>query len=724
MGEAEKLTIGDTSLVTTMVKPVERFSSRPYRMNMEDFILKDTRNIGIIAHIDAGKTTATERMLYYTGKVYKIGDVDEGTTVMDWMELEQERGITITSAATTCFWKGRRINIIDTPGHVDFTVEVERSLKVLDGAVVVLCAVGGVQPQSETVWRQAERYTVPRVAFINKMDRLGSDFFAAIKDIHEKLGANAHPVQIPIGAESNFKGVIDLITMKAFIFEGKDEDIKARVEPIPKELEALASEYRHNLVEKLAEVDEHVMDKYVHDGGIYPHEMSEVIRRATIANKFIPVLCGTALNNIGVEFLLDAICNYLPSPLDVPPIRGVNPKTGEDEIRKPNNNEKLSCFAFKIMSDPYVGKLTFFRVYSGILKTGDFVYNVNKDKEERVGKLVKLHANKQEICERVEAGDIAACVGLKVTRTGDTLCDEEHPILFENIHFPEPVISMAIEPKTKMDQDKLAKGLHKLVEEDPSFKVTYSKDTGETIISGMGELHLEVMVDRLLREFSVGANVGKPQVAYKETITKSVRSEGKFVQQTGGRGQYGHVVIEMSPAQPGVGIKFESKIVGGAVPREYVPSVKKGIYVASRSGILLHYPVTDVETKLVDGSFHEVDSSDLAFKMAASIAFNDGLKKGSPILLEPIMSLEVVSPEEYLGDIIGDLNSRRAKIESIEQRGNTKLVKALVPLSEVCGYATSIRSLTQGRATYTMEPSCYQEVPKHIVEEITKGTRK
>jgi elongation factor G len=686
-------------------------------------ILNDTRNIGIIAHIDAGKTTITERILYHTGKVYKMGNVDEGTATMDWMELEQERGITITSAATSCFWKDKRINLIDTPGHVDFTVEVERALKVLDGAVVVLCAVGGVQPQSETVWRQAERYGVPRIAFINKMDRVGSDFFAAIEDMHAKLGAYAQPVQVPIGSESNLKGLIDLIRMEAVIFEGQGDKMRIKTEPIPEELKAIASDYRHNLIETLAEVDEHVMDKYVHDGGIYPHEMIKIIRRATIANKFIPVLCGSALTNIGVQFLLDAICDYLPSPLEVPPVKAINPNTGKEEIREPKNDEKLSCFAFKIMSDPYVGKLTFFRVYSGILKTGDFVYNVNKDKEERIGKLVKMHANKQVICKHVEAGDIAACIGLKVTMTGDTLCDRSHPLLFECIDFPEPVISMAIEPKTKADQDKLAKGLHKLVQEDPSFRVTYNKDTGETIISGMGELHLEVMIDRLLREFKVGADVGKPQVAYKETITKSVKIEGKFIQQSGGRGQYGHAVIEMAPAQSGEGIKFESKIVGGAIPKEFIPAIEEGVEAAARSGALLNYPVIDVHVKLIDGSFHEVDSSDVAFRMAASIAFNEGLKKGSSILLEPIMTLEVVTPEEYLGDVIGDLNSRRVKIEAITQKGNTKIVKGLVPLSEICGYATSIRSLTQGRATYTMEPSCYQEVPKHIMEKIMEGRK-
>ncbi len=700
---------------------VEAMETKNSITNISKFIAEDTRNIGVVAHIDAGKTTTSERILYHTGKLYKLGNVDEGTTAMDWMELEQERGITITSAATTCFWKGKRINLIDTPGHVDFTVEVERSLKVLDGAVVVLCAVGGVQPQSETVWRQADRYNVPRIAFINKMDRLGADFFSTIIDMRDKLGANAHPVQIPIGSESNFTGVIDLVTMKAFIFVNADEKVEFRTEPIPENMKSIASKYRHNLIEKLAEIDERVMDKYVHDGGIYPHEMTEIIRRVTIGNKFVPVMCGSSLNNMGVPFLLDAICDYLPSPLDIPSITGINPETGEQETREPKNDAKFSCLAFKIMSDPYVGKLTFIRIYSGILKTGDFVYNANKRKEERIGKLLKMHANKQEICESVEAGDIAACVGLKDTTTGNTLCTEENPIIFESMHFPEPVISMAIEPKTKQDQEKLAKGLRKLVEEDPSFRVTYSSDTGETLISGMGELHLEVMVERLLREFKVGATVGRPQVAYKETITKSTQSEGKFIQQSGGRGQYGHVIIEMAPAKPGEGIKFESKIIGGAIPREYIPSIEEGVEIAAKSGVIMNYPVTDIEVKLIDGSFHEVDSSDLAFKMAGSIAFSGGMRKASPILLEPIMLFEVVTPEEYLGAVVGDLNSRRARIESVAQKSNAKVVKGSVPLSEVCGYATAIRSLTQGRASYTMEPSCYQEVPKNIMEKILQG---
>ncbi len=690
---------------------------------MKEFTLKDTRNIGIVAHIDAGKTTTTERILFHTGRLHRLGNVDDGNTQMDWMEIEQERGITITSAATTCFWHGKRINIIDTPGHVDFTVEVERALKVLDGAVVVFCAVGGVQPQSETVWRQAERYRIPRIAFINKMDRTGADYFSAVKDMHDKLGAHAHPVQIPMGAESGFQGVIDLITMKAFRYEGKGEHARSQALPIPEEYKALASKYRHNLVEKLAEVDDHVMDKYVNDGGIYPHEMVEIIRRVTLKNTFIPVLCGTALGNIGMQFLLDAICNYLPSPMDVPPVEGLNPTSGEPETREADSGAHLSALAFKIMTDPYVGKLTFVRVYSGVLKTGETVYNVNSRKRERIGKLVRMHANKQEICEQVEAGDIVGVVGLKHTTTGHTLCTEHRQIQLESMHFPDPVISMAIEPKTKIDQDKLSNGLHKLVEEDPSFRVSYNSETGQTIISGMGELHLEVMVDRLLREFKVGARVGNPEVAYKETITKSVRSEMKFVQQTGGRGQYGHVILHMAPGEPSTGLAFHNKIVGGAIPREYIPAVEKGLHTGARSGVILNYPVTDIEVTLVDGSFHEVDSSDLAFQMAASMAFNDGLKKGGSILLEPIMAFEVVTPDEHLGDVIGDLNSRRAKIEEIDQRGNTKIVKGAVPLSEVCGYATAIRSLTQGRATYTMEPSSYKEVPAHIMEKIVEGKK-
>ncbi len=681
-------------------------------------ILKNMRNIGIIAHIDAGKTTLTERILYTTGKVYKIGEVDEGTATMDWMVQEQERGITITSACTTCAWNDKEINLIDTPGHVDFTVEVERSLKVLDGAVVVLCGVGGVEPQSETVWRQAEKYKVPRIVFVNKMDRMGSDFYKSVEDLRKRLGAHASPLQIPIGEEANFKGVVDLINMKAVMYKGEGLSVVSEVVPIPPEMAKKASEYRHHLIVQLAEADEEVMDKYIHDGGLYPHQLKESIRRACIRNKFIPVFCGSAVKNKGVNLILDAIGDYLPSPLDIPPIKGENPETREAEERKPSDDEKFCSLAFKIMSDPYVGKLTFFRVYSGILQSGGYIYNVNKEKRERIGKIVKMHANKQEIVKEVHAGDIGAAVGLKETGTGDTICDEDNPILLESIHFPDPVISMAIEPKTRADKDKLGAALRKLETEDPSFRVDYDKETAQTIIKGMGELHLEVLVDRMLREFKVNAQVGKPQVAYRETITRKIKVEGKFIQQSGGRGQYGHVIMEMYPNEKGAGITFVDKIIGGAIPREYIPSVEKGIREAARNGALANYPVTDVEVKLVDGSYHDVDSSDIAFQMAASRAFKDGAKKANPILLEPIMDVEVVVPEEYLGDVIGDLNTRRANIKSMEQRGNTKVIRGFVPLGEIFGYATAIRSLTQGRATYTMEPSFYQEVPKNISEKI------
>jgi len=681
-------------------------------------ILKKTRNIGIIAHIDAGKTTLTERILYYTGKVYKIGEVDEGTATMDWMVQEQERGITITSACTTASWKDIQINIIDTPGHVDFTAEVERSLKILDGAIVVLCGVGGVEPQSETVWRQAERYNVPRIAFVNKMDRTGCDFYRALDDMQKKLGANAHPIHLPIGSEASFKGVVDLVQMKAIMYTGEGAQVKQEIVDIPDDMKEHASKYRHDLIEHLAEVDAQVMDKYIHDGGIYPHQLKEFIRKACISNKFIPVFCGTAVKSKGVDLILDAVGDYLPSPLEVQPIKGINPTTQKDEERNPEMEDKLCTLAFKIMSDPYVGRLTFCRVYSGTLESGTYVYNVNKEKTERVGKIVKMHANKQEIVDKIEAGDIGALVGLKDTASGDTISDEEHPILLESIHFPDPVISMAIEPKTKQDKDKLGEILRKLQMEDPSFKVDYNKETGQTLIKGMGELHLEILIDRMLREFKVNANLGKPQVAYRETITRKVSSEGKFIQQSGGRGQYGHVVIEMGPGEKGSGITFEDKIIGGAIPQEYIPSVEKGVNEAAKNGILANYPVTDVTIKLVDGSYHDVDSSDIAFQMAASMAFKGGMKKAKPVLLEPIMDIEVVVPEEYLGDIIGDLSSRRANIKSMEQRGTAKLIRGFVPLGEVFGYATAIRSLSQGRATYVMEPSFYQEVPKNISEKI------
>lgn len=683
--------------------------------------LANTRNIGIIAHIDAGKTTLTERILYHTGKIYKIGDVDKGTTTTDWMEEEQERGITITSAAIMCSWKNKRLNIIDTPGHVDFTIEVERSLKVLDGAVVVFCGVAGVQPQSETVWRQADRYGVPRIAFINKLDRVGSDFFKATEDMHSKLGANALPLEIPIGSEAGLKGIIDLIGMKAYAFEGEGIKIKLKEIPIPDDMKEKASHYRHNLIAKIAETDEKAMDKYVHDGGIYPDELKGYIRRATINNKIVPVFCGTAFHNKGVELLLDGVSDYLPSPVDLPPIKGINPVSGEEETRNIHDDKKLCALAFKIMADPFVGKLIFVRIYSGKLCTGNYVYNVTRDTEERIGKIVRMHAEKQEIIKEAGAGDIVACVGLKKTRTGDTLSTEDNPILMEKIHFPDSVISMAIEPAAKADQDKLGRALRKMEEEDPSFRVVFNQETAETVINGMGELHLDVMVTRIEREFNVKANVGKPHVAYRETIKKKVRATGKFVQQTGGHGQYGHVEIELEPSKKGEGVLFINKIKGGQIPKEYIPAVQKGIVSAAKSGVLAGFPVTDIAVTLYDGSFHDVDSSDIAFKMAGTIALRDGLKKASPVLLEPIMDLEVTMPEEYLGDVLGDLSSRRAKIEAMSQNANSKNVRAFVPLSEMFGYATTIRSLTQGRASYTMEPSFYQEVPSNIAVKIIEG---
>lgn len=687
------------------------------------YLLEKTRNIGIIAHIDAGKTTTTERILFYTGKVHKIGEVDEGTATMDWMIQEQERGITITSACTTCYWRDLSINIIDTPGHVDFTIEVERSLKVLDGAVVIFCAVGGVEPQSETVWRQADRYKVPRLAYVNKMDRVGSDFFGTLKQIKERLGAIAVPIQIPYGTEDNFKGVIDLIEMKAIRYEDELEH-EYEVQDIPGDLVSMAKKYHANMIERLAEVDDVIMEKFVHNEHIKVEEIKGALRKATIKNTLVPVLCGSSFRNKGIQPLLDAICDYLPSPLDIPPIKGLDPLTGHHEERKTSDEEHFSALAFKIMSDPYVGKLTYLRVYSGVLKSGAYVYNSNKELNERIGKLVLMHANKQEIVEEVYAGDIAAAVGLKETKTGDTICDEEHPIILESMHFPEPVVSLAIEPATKADQDRLAMVLHKFQEEDPSFKVAYNEETGQTIISGMGELHLDILVDRMLREFRVEANIGKPEVAYKEAIKKVARCVGKFIHQSGGRGQYGHVVFEMEPGEQNSGITFISKIIGGTIPKEYIPAVKKGALLAAKNGVLAGYPVIDVVVTLVDGSYHEVDSSELAFKTAASIAFAEGLKQGGSVLLEPIMELEVTVPDEFLGQVIGDLNSRRAKIESIKQRANVKGITGFVPLAEMFGYASALRSLTQGRATYTMEPSYYAEVPKQIAEKIISATIK
>ncbi len=682
--------------------------------------LNDIRNIGIVAHIDAGKTTTTERILFYTGRIHKIGEVDDGTTTMDWMEQERERGITITSAATACFWKDKRINIIDTPGHVDFTAEVERSLKVLDGAVVVFCAVGGVQPQSETVWRQADKYHVPRIAFINKMDRTGAQFFKVVEEIKARLGANPVPLQIPIGSEDKFRGAIDLIAMKAYIYKDaeKEEHTTMEVCPIPEEFAKLASEYRHHLIVKIGELDEACMEKYIHDKGIYPDEIRDAVRSATVKGKMVPVLCGAAAKNKGVEPLLDAVADYLPSPVDIPPVKGCAPHSHVEEAREATREDHFSALAFKVAVNEFVGRLTYFRVYSGTIAAGEYVYNSTRDVRERLGKIVRMHANKQEIVEEVSAGDIVAGVGFKKTTTGDTLCDEDYPIVLESMHFPEPVISMSIEPRTKADADRLGLALHKLEDEDPTFRVTYNKETGQTIISGMGELHLEILIDRMAREFSVTSNVGKPNVAYKETITRSVRSVGKFIQQTGGRGQYGHVVCDIVPGPRSSGIAFYNKIVGGVIPKEYIASVEEGIMDASRNGVLAGYPVTDIEVKLVDGSYHEVDSSDIAFSMAASLALADGLRNAESILLEPIMDLEVVVPEQYLGDIIADLNSRRVKIISIGERGNAKVVRGHAPLAEMFGYATISRSLTQGRATYTMEPSFYQEVPKNIAEKI------
>ena len=683
-----------------------------------EFSIEKTRNIGIVAHIDAGKTTTTERILYYTGKSYKMGSVDEGTATMDWMEQEKERGITITSAATTCFWRDHRINIIDTPGHVDFTAEVERSLRVLDGAVGIFCAVGGVEPQSETVWRQADKYNIPRLAFINKMDRMGTDYFSCLKAIKERLGVNVLPIQLPIGKEENFRGMIDLVKMKAIVYHEESLGEKYTEEEIPSKLRQKASIYRLNLIEKLAEQDEKVMNEFIHDKGIYPQEIKKAIRRATIKGKVVPALCGSSLKNKGVQPLLDAVVDYLPSPLNVPPIKGINPLTDKEEERPPSDDAPFSALVFKLATDPFVGKLVFFRIYSGKIDSGATVYNVVKKKRERLARILQMHAAKRENRTEVYAGEIAATVGLKQVSTGDTLCDEKNPIILESMHFPDPVISVAIEPKTTADRERLAVALAKLAEEDPTFKVKLDKETGQTIISGMGELHLDILKDRMLREFKVNANVGKPQVTYKETITKTVKSKGDFVKQSGGRGQYGRVALEVGPAPSGEGIIFENKIVGGKIPKEYIPAVKKGVIEAAKSGVLAGYPVVDCRVRLYDGSYHEVDSSEFAFTMAGSMAFNDGLKKAHPILLEPIMSIEVVLPEEYMGAVVGDLNSRRAKIEHMEQKANRKTIKGSVPLSGMFGYATILRNITQGRATYTMEPSHYKEIPKEIVEKV------
>ncbi len=685
--------------------------------------MEKTRNIGIMAHIDAGKTTTTERILYYTGVTYKMGEVHEGTAVMDWMPQEQERGITITSAATTCFWKDHRINIIDTPGHVDFTIEVERSLRVLDGAVAVFDAVAGVEPQSETVWRQANKYKVPRIAFINKMDRVGADFFMSVNSMIERLGAKPIPVQIPLGKEDVFRGPIDLIHMKAYLFEDETLGAKYVEADIPQEFLPQALEHREKMIEALADFDEMIMEKYLSGEDIDAEIIKAALRRGTVELRITPVICGTAFKNKGVQQLLDTIIDYLPCPLDIPPIRGTDPHTGKEVVRKSSDGEPFSAFAFKIMSDPYVGQLTFIRVYSGIMTTGSYVYNATKDVKERVGRLLKMHANKREDIKEIRAGDIAAVVGLKSTLTGDTLCDEAHPVILEAMEFPAPVISVAIEPKTKADQEKLSISLSKLAQEDPSFKVSYNEETGQTIISGMGELHLEIIVDRLLREFKVGANVGKPQVAYRETIRKKSKAEGKYIRQSGGRGQYGHVYIEVEPLEHGKNFEFVNKIVGGTIPREYIPAVEKGIKEALEDGVLAGYPVVDVKVTLFDGSYHEVDSSEMAFKIAGSMAFKNGAQKADPVLLEPVMNIEVVTPEEYMGEVIGDLNSRRGKIHTMNQRAKAQVITAEVPLSSMFGYATDLRSKTQGRATYTMQFSHYAEIPKNISEDIIAKVR-
>ncbi|MBE3572461.1 MAG: elongation factor G [Moorella humiferrea] len=682
-----------------------------------EYPLEKTRNIGIMAHIDAGKTTTTERILFYTGRVHRLGEVHDGNATMDWMVQEQERGITITSAATTCFWRDHRINIIDTPGHVDFTVEVERSLRVLDGAIAVFCSVGGVEPQSETVWRQADKYGVPRIAYINKMDRVGADFFRGVKMIAERLGANPVPIQLPIGAEENFHGMVDLIRMKALYFP---DELGTVIEegPIPADMEDLVREYREKLLEAVAESDEELMVKYLEGEELTEEEIKAGIRKATIAVKMVPVLCGSSFKNKGVQPLLDAVVDFLPAPTDIPAIHGIDPETGAEDERHSSDNEPFAALAFKIMADPYVGKLTFFRVYSGTIKSGSYVYNSTKGRRERIGRILRMHANHREEVDEAYAGDIAAAVGLKETTTGDTLCDEQHPIILESMEFPEPVISVAIEPKTKADQEKLSTALQKLAEEDPTFKIHTDPETGQTIISGMGELHLEIIVDRLMREFKVGANVGRPQVAYKETIRRPVKAEGKFIRQTGGRGQYGHVVIEVEPQERGKGYEFVNKIVGGVVPKEYVPAVDAGIQEAMNNGVLAGYPVVDVKVSLVDGSYHEVDSSEMAFKIAGSLAFKDAAKKAGPVLLEPIMKVEVVVPEEYMGDVIGDLNARRGRLEGMEPRAGAQVIRAFVPLAEMFGYATDLRSRTQGRGTYVMQFDHYEEIPQNIAEEI------
>lgn len=682
-----------------------------------EFPLEKTRNIGIIAHIDAGKTTTTERILYYTGVVHKMGEVHEGAATMDWMAQEKERGITITSAATTCHWKGDRINIIDTPGHVDFTVEVERSLKVLDGAVTVLSAKSGVEPQSETVWRQAERYNVPRMVYVNKMDIVGSDYYNVIQMMIDRLNAHPVPIQIPIGAEDNFKGIIDLIKMKAVVYE-EDYTKEPDAIEIPAEYKEKAEEYRQKMLDAVAETDDELMMKYLEGEELTEEEIKAAIRKATVECKICPVVCGSSYKDKGIQPLLDAVVDYMPSPLDIPAIKGINPDTNEEDKREASDEEPFAALAFKIMADPFVGKLAFFRVYSGKLNAGSYVYNSTKGKKERIGRILQMHANHRKEIETVYSGDIAAAVGLKDTTTGDTLCDENNPIILESMEFPDPVISVAVEPKTKADQEKMGIALQKLAEEDPTFRVRTDQETGQTIISGMGELHLDIIVDRMSREFKVACAVGKPQVAYRETIRKDVKSEGKFIRQSGGKGQYGHCWLELIPQEAGEGFSFESKIVGGAIPKEYIGPIEAGVKEAMENGVVAGYPMVDIKAIVYDGSYHEVDSSEMAFKIAGSMAFRAGALKANPVLLEPYVKVEVTVPEEYMGDVIGDLNSRRGRIEGMEPRNGVQVIDAFVPLSEMFGYATDLRSKTQGRGNYSMEISYYDEVPKNIADAI------
>ena len=691
-------------------------------MSGREYPLERTRNIGIMAHIDAGKTTTTERILFYTGKTHKIGEVHDGAATMDWMAQEQERGITITSAATTCFWKNNRINIIDTPGHVDFTIEVQRSLRVLDGAVTVLAAKGGVQPQTETVWRQADKYSVPRMVYVNKMDVTGADFMLCVHQLRDRLKANAIPIALPIGKEDDFKGIVDLVKMQAYVhYDELGQDV--RTEAIPEDMKDDAEKYRTELIEHLADIDDNLMEKYLNGEEFTVEEIKAAIRKSTIANTLVPVTCGSSYKNKGVQELLDDIVDYMPAPTDIPHIRGIL-EDGTEAERKSSDDEPFAALAFKIMTDPYVGKLTFFRVYSGTLEKGSYVLNANKGKKERIGRLIQMHANSRQDIDKVYAGDIACAVGLKDVSTGDSLTDEQHPIILESIEFPEPVIDVSIEPKTKADQEKMAIALQKLAEEDPSFKTYTNQETGQTIIAGMGELHLDIIVDRLRREFNVDANVGKPQVAYKETIRKPVKVEGKFIRQSGGKGQYGHVWLEVEPNEAGKGYSFESRIVGGVVPKEYVKPVDEGVQDAMKAGVLAGYPVVDVKVALVDGSYHEVDSSEAAFHIAGSMAFKEACRQGGAVLLEPIMKVDIIVPEEYMGDVIGDVNSRRGRMEGMDTEQGVTTIHSFIPLSEMFGYATDLRSKTQGRGVYSMEPSHYEEVPKSVLETIVSQRNK